>query len=64
MFLVYRHLNFTLIDLGSTYSVVSSYYAPMLYFSSDSLSMKLYVSTLLGGSIVIEQVCRLYVVII
>ncbi|XP_070035337.1 uncharacterized protein [Nicotiana tomentosiformis] len=44
-----------LFDPGSTYSYVSSYFAPHLGVSSSSLSSPVYVSTLVGDSIVVDH---------
>ncbi|XP_070032181.1 uncharacterized protein [Nicotiana tomentosiformis] len=47
-----------LFDLGSTYSYVSSYFAPYLGKSRDSFSSPVYVSMLVGDSIVVDRVYR------
>ena len=43
-----------LFDPGSTYSYVSSYFAPYLVMPSDSSSIPVYVSTPVGDSIVVN----------
>ncbi|XP_070040805.1 uncharacterized protein [Nicotiana tomentosiformis] len=45
-----------LFDLGSTYSYVSSYFAPYLDIIRDSLSSLIYVSKPVGDSIFVERV--------
>lgn len=45
-----------LFDPGSTYSYVSSYFAPYLGVSHDSLSSLVYVCTPVGDSIVVDRV--------
>ncbi|XP_070057984.1 uncharacterized protein [Nicotiana tomentosiformis] len=45
-----------LFDMGSTYSYMSSYFASYLNMSCDSLSAPIYVSTLVGDSIVVDRV--------
>ena len=52
-----------LFDPGSTYSFVSSYFAPYLVMPSDSLSAHVYVSTLVGYSIVVDRVHRSCIVV-
>ncbi|XP_070050877.1 uncharacterized protein [Nicotiana tomentosiformis] len=47
-----------LFDPGSTYSYVSSYFAPHLRISQDSLSSPIYVSTLVGDSLIVDCVYR------
>ncbi|XP_075104536.1 uncharacterized protein LOC142161644 isoform X1 [Nicotiana tabacum] len=47
-----------LFDPGSMYSYVSSYFAPHLGISRDSLSSPVYVSTLMGDSLVVNRVYR------
>ncbi|XP_070045039.1 uncharacterized protein [Nicotiana tomentosiformis] len=44
-----------LFDPGSTYSFVSSYFAPYLGVSHDSLSYPIYVSTPVGDSIIVDR---------
>ncbi|XP_070017324.1 uncharacterized protein [Nicotiana sylvestris] len=44
-----------LFDLGSTYSYVSSYFAPYLDISRDSLSSLIYVSMPVGDSIIVYR---------
>ncbi|XP_070045065.1 uncharacterized protein [Nicotiana tomentosiformis] len=53
-----------LLDLGSTYSHVSSYFSPYLDISRDSLSFPIYVSMLVGDSIVVDHVYRSCLVLI
>ncbi|XP_070035717.1 uncharacterized protein [Nicotiana tomentosiformis] len=43
-------------DLGSTYSYVSSYFAPCLDISRDSLIAHVYVSMPVGDSIVVDRI--------
>ncbi|XP_070019865.1 uncharacterized protein [Nicotiana sylvestris] len=45
-----------LFDLSSTYSYVFSYFSPHLHVSRDSLSTPVYVSTLVGDSLVVDCV--------
>ncbi|XP_070054713.1 uncharacterized protein [Nicotiana tomentosiformis] len=45
-------------DPRSTYSYVSSYFAPYLDASRDSLSSPIYVSTPVGDSIIVDRVYR------
>ncbi|XP_070025058.1 uncharacterized protein [Nicotiana sylvestris] len=45
-----------LYDPGSTYSYVSSYFAPYLVLPSDPLSIPVYVSTPVGDSIMVDRV--------
>ncbi|XP_070023095.1 uncharacterized protein [Nicotiana sylvestris] len=52
-----------LFDPGSTYSYVSSYFAPYLGVSRDSLSSPVYVSTHVTYSIVVDRVYRSYLVV-
>ncbi|XP_075075305.1 uncharacterized protein LOC142162686 [Nicotiana tabacum] len=47
-----------LFDLGSTYSYVSSYFAPYLGVSRNSLSSPIYVSTHVGDSLVVDRIYR------
>ncbi|XP_070026358.1 uncharacterized protein [Nicotiana sylvestris] len=51
-------------DPGSTYSHVSSYFASRLGVSRDSLSSHVYVSTLVGDSIVVDRVYLLCLVVL
>ncbi|XP_070025077.1 uncharacterized protein [Nicotiana sylvestris] len=53
-----------LFDPGSTYSYVSSYFATYLVVPRDSLSAPIYVSILVGDSIIEDHVYRSCVVII
>ncbi|XP_070045349.1 uncharacterized protein [Nicotiana tomentosiformis] len=53
-----------LLDSGSTYSYVSSYFALYLEISLDSLSFHVYVSTHVGDSIIVECVYRSRLVVI
>ncbi|XP_070011001.1 uncharacterized protein [Nicotiana sylvestris] len=53
-----------LFDPGSTYSYVSSYFASYLVVPHDSLSAPVYVSTLLGDSIIVDRVYYLRMVVI
>jgi len=52
-----------LFDPGSTYSYVSSYFAPYLDISRVYLSFSVYVSTFVGDSIVMDRVYRSCLVI-
>ncbi|XP_070036377.1 uncharacterized protein [Nicotiana tomentosiformis] len=54
--LVYQRDMSVLFDPGSTYSYVSSYFAPYLGVSRDSLSYLVYVSTHVGDSLVMDRV--------
>ncbi|XP_070054712.1 uncharacterized protein [Nicotiana tomentosiformis] len=47
-----------LFDPGSTYSYVSTYFASYLVVPRDSLSAPVYLSTLVGDSIVVNRVYR------
>ncbi|XP_070056551.1 uncharacterized protein [Nicotiana tomentosiformis] len=51
-----------LFDPGSTYSYVSSLFAHFLGVSRESLSTPVYVSTLVGDSVVVDQMYRSCVV--
>jgi len=62
--LVYGRDASVLFDPGSTYSYVSSYFAPYLVMHSDSLSAPAYVSTPVGDSIVVDRVHCSYIVVI
>ncbi|XP_070036454.1 uncharacterized protein [Nicotiana tomentosiformis] len=53
-----------LFDPGSTYSYVLSYFALYLSVYRDSLSSHIYVSTLVGDSIVVDRVYRSFLVIL
>ncbi|XP_070040189.1 uncharacterized protein [Nicotiana tomentosiformis] len=53
-----------LFDPGSTYSYVSSYFAPYLGVSCDSLSYLIYVSILVGDSTVVDRVSRSCLVVL
>lgn len=53
-----------LFDLMSTYSYVSSYFAPYLVVPRDSLSALVYVSRPVGDSIVVDRVYRVCMVVI
>ncbi|XP_070040670.1 uncharacterized protein [Nicotiana tomentosiformis] len=53
-----------LFDPGSTYSYVSSYFAPYLGVSCDSLSSHVYVSTPVGDSIVVDCMYRWCLVVL
>ncbi|XP_070047222.1 uncharacterized protein [Nicotiana tomentosiformis] len=53
---VYHRDASIIFDLGSTYSYVSSYFAPFLGVSCDSLSSPIYVSTHVGDSIIVDRV--------
>ncbi|XP_070004991.1 uncharacterized protein [Nicotiana sylvestris] len=53
-----------LFDLGSTYSYVSSYFAPYLVVPRDSFSAPVYMSTPMGNSIVLDHVYRACMVVI
>ena len=64
MILVCHHLGFSLFNMGSIYSYVSSYYALRLELSYNSLSMSLCVSTNVGDSLVVNRVYRSCVVIV
>ncbi|XP_070034476.1 uncharacterized protein [Nicotiana tomentosiformis] len=56
MTLVFHRDASVLSDLGSTYSYVSSYFAPYLDISQDSLSFPIYLFTPVGYSIVVDRV--------
>ncbi|XP_070003157.1 uncharacterized protein [Nicotiana sylvestris] len=62
--LVYSRDVSVLFDPGSTYSYVSSYFATFFVVHRDSLSAPVYVSTLIGNSIIVDRVYRSCVVII
>ncbi|XP_070024834.1 uncharacterized protein [Nicotiana sylvestris] len=47
-----------LFDPGSTYSYVSSYFAPYLGVAQDSLSSRVYVSTPVGDSLAVDRIYR------
>ena len=47
-----------LFDPGSTYSYVSSLFAPFLGVSRESLSTLVYVSTPVGDSVVVNRIYR------
>ena len=51
-----------LFDPGSTYSYVSSYFASYLGVSRDSLSSPVYMSTLVGNYVVVDQIYQFCVV--
>ncbi|XP_070031930.1 uncharacterized protein [Nicotiana tomentosiformis] len=53
---VYFRVASVLFDLGSTYSYVSSYFAPYLGIPRDSLSSLVYVSMPVGDSIIVDLV--------
>ncbi|XP_070012920.1 uncharacterized protein [Nicotiana sylvestris] len=53
--LLERYIGF---DPGSTYSSVSSYFAPHLGVTQDSLSSPVYVSTPMGDSFIVDHVYR------
>ena len=53
-----------LFDPSSTYSYVSSYFSPYFGISRDSLSSPVYVSTLVGDSIVVDRVYRSCLVVL
>ncbi|XP_070046617.1 uncharacterized protein [Nicotiana tomentosiformis] len=53
-----------LFDSGSTYLYVSSYFAPYLDISRNSLSAPIYVSMPVGDSIVVDRVYRSFLVVI
>ncbi|XP_070034613.1 uncharacterized protein [Nicotiana tomentosiformis] len=60
---VYHRDALVLFDPGSTYSYVSSYFAPYLGVSHDSLSSPVYVSTPVGDSLAqrtVEKGCDTY----
>jgi len=61
---VYHRDTSVLFDPGSTYSYVSSYFAPYLGISRDSLSSSVYVSTLVGESIIVDRVYRSCLIVI
>ncbi|XP_070039206.1 uncharacterized protein [Nicotiana tomentosiformis] len=61
---VYHRDASALYDPGSIYSYVSSYFAPYLDISRDSLSSPIYVSTHVGDSIVVDRVYRSCLVVI
>jgi len=52
-----------LFDPGSTYSYVSSLFAPFLGVSRESLSTHVYVSTPVGDSVVVNQIYRSCIII-
>ncbi|XP_070004320.1 uncharacterized protein [Nicotiana sylvestris] len=52
-----------LFDPGSTYSYVSSYFAPYLIMPSEALGIPVYLSILVGESIVVDRVHRSCVVV-
>ncbi|XP_070001888.1 uncharacterized protein [Nicotiana sylvestris] len=56
--LVYHRDASVLFDPGSTYSYMSSYFAPHLGISKDSLSSLVYVSTPMRDSLVVDRVYR------
>ncbi|XP_070003161.1 uncharacterized protein [Nicotiana sylvestris] len=53
-----------LFDLESTYSYVSSYFAPHLGVSRDSLSSPVYISTHVGDSLVVDRIYRSCLIVI
>ncbi|XP_070055050.1 uncharacterized protein [Nicotiana tomentosiformis] len=55
---------YVLFDPGSTYSYVSSYFAPCLGASHNSLSSFVYVSTPVGDSIIVDRVYRSFLIAI
>ncbi|XP_047260405.1 uncharacterized protein LOC124893447, partial [Capsicum annuum] len=59
--LVCRKSALALLDPGSTYSNISSYYTPWLDLTSDLLSVPLRASTHVGDSLVVDRVFRSYV---
>ncbi|XP_070045467.1 uncharacterized protein [Nicotiana tomentosiformis] len=61
---VFHRDALVLFDLGSTYSYVSSYFALYLILPRDFLSALVYVSMLVGDSIVVDHVYRSFVVFI
>ncbi|XP_070019487.1 uncharacterized protein [Nicotiana sylvestris] len=61
--LVFNRNSSVLFDPGSTYSYVSSYFAPNLVMPSEALSIPVYVSTPVGNSIVVDRVHRSCVVV-
>ncbi|XP_070042730.1 uncharacterized protein [Nicotiana tomentosiformis] len=52
-----------LFDPRFTYSFVSSYFALFLDISRDSLSSRVYVSTPVGDSIIVDRVYRLWLLV-
>ncbi|XP_070020604.1 uncharacterized protein [Nicotiana sylvestris] len=60
--LVYHRDASVLFDPGSTYSYVSSYFAPHLGVSRDSLRFPINVSTHMGDSLIVDRVYRSCVV--
>ncbi|XP_070057525.1 uncharacterized protein [Nicotiana tomentosiformis] len=62
--LVCRRDATVLFDPGSTYSYVTSYFAPYLGVSRDSLSSPAYVPTSVGDSIVVDRVYWSYLVVL
>ncbi|XP_070032147.1 uncharacterized protein [Nicotiana tomentosiformis] len=61
---VYHRDELVLFVLGSTYLYVSSSFPPYLDIFHDSLSALVYVSMLVGDSIIVDHVYRLYLVTI
>ncbi|XP_070020628.1 uncharacterized protein [Nicotiana sylvestris] len=53
-----------LFDPGSTYSYVSSYFTHYLDMPYESIASSVYVSTPVGDTIVVDYVCRSYIVTI
>ncbi|XP_070047350.1 uncharacterized protein [Nicotiana tomentosiformis] len=64
MVLVYHKAASALLDPGSTYSYVSSYFAPYLDISHNSLSSHIYVSIPIGDFIIVDCVYRSCLVVI
>lgn len=54
----------TLLDLGSMYSYVSTYFAPHLGIGFELFEVALHISTLIGDYLVVDQVYRSYMVTI
>lgn len=64
VFLVCHYPTLVLFDLGSTYSYISVFYASRLVLAFEPLIVPMHVSTIIGDSLIVNNLYRFRIVII